>query len=133
MVAVAQSRSSRRAIGQAVSVMNLSFDRTNTATRRGGWIGSESAFPKGEYRVVNEREGEGRRRRKKAKRKENNKNGQLQLGHGRLTLDNRPWLYFESLITRDSQIALFPYFPLFSFSRPLFYVPPPNVAATIRP
>lgn len=57
---------------------------------------------------------------KKAKRKENNKNGQLQLGYGRLTLDNRPWLYFESLITRDSQIALFPYFPFSSFSCPLF-------------
>lgn len=49
IVAVAQSRSSRRAIGQAVSVLNLSFDRTNTATRRRG----------GQRARVSEREGNG--------------------------------------------------------------------------
>lgn len=122
IVAVPQSRSSRRAIRQAVSVLNLSFDRTDTATRRGEQ-GVRVPFRKGKK----QRESYGKKEReidsrKKAKRKENNKNGQLQLGHGRLTLDNRPWLYFESLITRDSQIALFPYFLLSSFSRPLSYV-----------
>jgi len=74
IVAVAQSCFSSRAIGQAVRVLNLSFDRIDTATRRRD--GQGVPFRKGENRAMKERERE--REREREKERERKKEGKAE-------------------------------------------------------